>query len=63
MDTLRDKNLLENLWSNQKAPWKICEINKQFWKNKSVFLTGHTGFKEVGLHYGSNQWVNLVISY
>lgn len=23
MDTLRDKNLLENLWSNQKAPWKI----------------------------------------
>jgi glucose-1-phosphate cytidylyltransferase len=23
MDTLRDKNLLENLWNNQKAPWKI----------------------------------------
>jgi glucose-1-phosphate cytidylyltransferase len=23
MDTLRDKNLLEELWSNEKAPWKI----------------------------------------
>ncbi|MFN9069036.1 MAG: glucose-1-phosphate cytidylyltransferase [Bdellovibrionales bacterium] len=23
MDTLRDKNLLEELWSNGKAPWKI----------------------------------------
>ena len=22
MDTLRDKNYLENLWNNQKAPWK-----------------------------------------
>ena len=23
MDTLRDKNLLEYLWTNQKAPWKV----------------------------------------
>jgi glucose-1-phosphate cytidylyltransferase len=23
MDTLRDKNLLEQLWSNNKAPWKV----------------------------------------
>jgi glucose-1-phosphate cytidylyltransferase len=23
MDTLRDKRLLENLWQNGKAPWKI----------------------------------------
>ena len=23
MDTLRDKNLLENLWQNKKAPWKV----------------------------------------
>ena len=22
MDTLRDKNYLENLWSNNKAPWR-----------------------------------------
>ena len=21
---------------------------KKFWKNKKVFITGHTGFKEVG---------------
>ena len=24
MDTLRDKNHLENLWNTKKAPWKIC---------------------------------------
>jgi CDP-glucose 4,6-dehydratase len=24
---------------------EIMEINKNFWKNKKVFLTGHTGFK------------------
>mgnify|MGYP005657940189 FL=1 len=23
MDTLRDKNLLNELWNNEKAPWKI----------------------------------------
>ena len=23
MDTLRDKNLLENLWQSEKAPWKV----------------------------------------
>jgi len=23
MDTLRDKNYLEELWSNERAPWKI----------------------------------------
>lgn len=25
MDTLRDKQLLENLWANDKAPWKMWE--------------------------------------
>lgn len=25
MDTLRDKNLLENLWNNNIAPWKVWE--------------------------------------
>ena len=25
MDTLRDKNYLENLWKNNKAQWKIWE--------------------------------------
>ena len=23
MDTLRDKNILENLWNSGKAPWKL----------------------------------------
>ncbi len=23
MDTLRDKNLLEELWNHQRAPWKV----------------------------------------
>jgi glucose-1-phosphate cytidylyltransferase len=25
MDTLRDKNLLENIWEKGKAPWKRCD--------------------------------------
>ena len=25
MDTLREKNLLEDLWNKNKAPWKIWE--------------------------------------
>ena len=25
MDTLRDKNMLEELWSHNKAPWKVWE--------------------------------------
>tara|TARA_B100000073_G_scaffold342621_2_gene345990 strand:+ start:406 stop:1179 length:774 start_codon:yes stop_codon:yes gene_type:complete len=25
MDTLRDKNFLENLWQNKKAPWKVWD--------------------------------------
>ena len=25
MDTLRDKNYLENLWSQKKAPWKLWD--------------------------------------
>ncbi|MBK5262263.1 MAG: glucose-1-phosphate cytidylyltransferase, partial [Peptostreptococcaceae bacterium] len=25
MDTLRDKELLEKLWSQGKAPWKVWE--------------------------------------
>jgi len=29
MDTLRDKNYLENLWTSQKAPWKYGNENKK----------------------------------
>jgi glucose-1-phosphate cytidylyltransferase len=25
MDTLRDKNLLEDLWDSDKAPWKVWQ--------------------------------------
>ena len=25
MDTLRDKNVLEDMWQNNKAPWKIWD--------------------------------------
>ncbi|SMF67554.1 glucose-1-phosphate cytidylyltransferase [Paenibacillus uliginis N3/975] len=28
MDTLRDKNYLESLWANNKAPWKVWEDNR-----------------------------------
>ena len=30
-------------------------INTNFWKNKKVFLTGHTGFK--------GSWISLWLSY
>ncbi|MCL4146625.1 UNVERIFIED_CONTAM: hypothetical protein GTU68_044142 [Idotea baltica] len=29
MDTLRDRNVLENLWSDKKAPWKIWKNNAE----------------------------------
>jgi hypothetical protein len=45
MDTLRDKNQLEELWDADKAPVENLVINPSFWKDKRVFVTGHTGFK------------------
>lgn len=51
MDTLRDKHLLEELWISGKAPGKMGfevipqQTRPEFWRNKRVLLTGHTGFK------------------
>ena len=46
MDTLRDKNLLEELWAAGKAPWKsVVSPIRGFWRGRRVLLTGHTGFK------------------
>ena len=48
MDTLRDKNLLEELWSSGEAPWK-CWRDERFVEfglsGRRVLVTGHTGFK------------------
>ena len=43
MDTLRDKQQLDALWSSGKAPWKTW-VSHAF-SGRRVFLTGHTGFK------------------
>ena len=32
-------------------------VNKKFWKNKKVLITGHTGFKEAGYQFGLRCWV------
>ena len=44
LDTLRDKNLLVDLWESGNAPWKFGK-NKKILLNKRVFITGHSGFK------------------
>ncbi len=49
MDTLRDKNYLEDLWIRGMLMADLEMIsrlpNKKFWKNKKVLITGHSGFK------------------
>lgn len=45
MDTLREKNLLEDLWISRASSMENLEMNRSFWNNKCVLLTGHTGFK------------------
>ena len=42
--TLRERHLLEELWQTESA-MENMGLNPSFWKNKPVFLTGHTGFK------------------
>jgi len=32
MDTLRDKNLLEQLWDTGQAPWKLLGFERRFWE-------------------------------
>ena len=64
MDTLRDKSMLE-ISGIQVMPLEGLELNvnifwprsiNDFWKNKKVLVTGHTGFKVLGslllLHLG-----------
>ena len=53
MDTLRDRNQLEQLWSSGTAPWRTwlgrerghADSRPGFWRERRVLLTGHTGFK------------------
>ena len=47
MDTVREKEMLEKLWSSGNAPWKVwyMMLDLNFYKGKHVFVTGHTGFK------------------
>ena len=44
MDTLRDKNQLEACGVRAMRPGSL-ELNPEFWREKRVLLTGHTGFK------------------
>ena len=63
MDTLRDRNQLEELWRSGRAPWRDVGLARvsapadadagrrrrpstpDFWRDRRVLLTGHTGFK------------------
>ena len=42
---MRDKLELEDFCSKGHAPWMREMIDAQFWKDRRVFITGHTGFK------------------
>ena len=45
MDTLRDKNHLEELWAVGQGAVEGVGMNAAFWRGKRVLVTGHTGFK------------------
>ena len=47
MDTLRDKNYLENLWLSKNSPWNYGS-EEFLLKNKKILVTGHNGFKRIG---------------
>ena len=46
MDTLRDKNYLEDLWKTGKAHGRYG-YESIILAGKKVLITGHTGFKEL----------------
>ena len=52
MDTLRDKNYLNDLWIEIKRHGKSGMIDQNFWADKKVLVTGHTGFKGSWLVFG-----------
>ena len=68
VDTLREKNYLEELYNAKQTPWlkntptKLTP-NADFWKNKKVFITGHTGFKGSWLSLWLQQLQAQVIGY
>ena len=45
MDTLREKNMLQKLWDENKAHMENLVMDLGFWRDKRVMITGHTGFK------------------
>ena len=57
MDTLRDKVHLEKLWNDGGGSLEIM-VNHNFWQNRKVAVTGHTGFKGSWLTF----WLNKLQS-
>jgi NDP-sugar pyrophosphorylase family protein len=53
MDTPRDREFLEK-YKNKKITVELKVLNK-FYKNKKVFITGHTGFKGI--------WLLLILKF
>ena len=53
MDTYREQQQLEALWAAGEAPWKICRNVRRILQRKTVWVTGHTGFKGAWL----SQWL------
>ena len=65
MDTLRDRQMLEQLWAMAKLPEDVVMLDPQFWAGRRVLLTGHTGFKgswlalwlsQLGAHVHGGHW-------
>ncbi len=70
MDTLRDRNQLESLWSSGRLPGgpgpdgppmsatqqtPATAVDPAFWRDRRVLLTGHTGFKGAGCRCGCSR--------
>ena len=52
MDTIRDRKFLENLKIKSYHGFKAI---KNFYRNKRIFITGHTGFK--------GMWLFLILRF
>ena len=56
LDNLNKKNVNRKIFSKNSKLKKKLMINKKFWKNKRVLITGHTGFKGGFYQY----WIKML---
>jgi CDP-glucose 4,6-dehydratase len=63
MDTLRDKKHLEDSGLRGHCAVEELVIQAEFWKDRRVLLTGHTGFKGAGFACGCRSMGARVVGY